>query len=52
MKYIQVEQEMDRVLHSICDAALKSGGMQMIGLINQLLASIKDDANSPGSFQP
>jgi hypothetical protein len=46
MKYIEVEHEMDRVLHAICDVALKSGGMQMVGLINELLASIKDDAVS------
>lgn len=46
MKYIEIGQEMDRVLHAICDSALKTHGMQMIGLINQLLASIKDDAAS------
>lgn len=44
MKYIEIGQEMDRVLHAICDSALRANGMQMIGLINQLLASIKDDA--------
>ncbi len=46
MKYIEIGQDMDRVLHAICDSALKAHGMQMIGLINQLLASIKDDAAS------
>lgn len=44
MKYIEIEQEMDKTLHAICDAALKAGGMQMIGLINQLIAAIKDDS--------
>ena len=46
MRYIEIEEDMDRVLHTICDAALKAGGMQMIGLINQVLASIKDDAEA------
>jgi hypothetical protein len=44
MKYLEIHAEMDRTLHAICDAALKSGGMQMIGLINQLIAAIKDDS--------
>lgn len=52
MKYIEIGQEMDRVLHAICDTALKTHGMQMIGLINQLLASIKDDAASSGGSNP
>ena len=44
MKYLEIEKDMDRTLHAICDAALKAGGMQMIGLINQLIAAIKDDS--------
>lgn len=46
MRYIEIGQEMDQVLHTICDTVLRANGMQMIGLINQLLSSIKDDAAS------
>lgn len=43
MKYIEMEPNVDRILHEICDTALKAAGMQAFGLINQLLALIKDD---------
>ena len=45
MKYIELTQEMDKTLSTICDAALKSAGMQAIALVNQLIQSIKDDAS-------
>jgi hypothetical protein len=44
MRYLEIEKDMERTLHEICDAALKAGGMQMIGLINQLIAAIKEDS--------
>ena len=44
MKYIELEQDTERTFFTICDAALKAGGMQMIGLINQLISAIKDDS--------
>jgi hypothetical protein len=43
MKYIELDQNMETTIHAICDAALKSAGMQVVGLVNQLVASIKDD---------
>jgi hypothetical protein len=49
MKYIEIEKEMDKNLHTLCDWALKAGGMQVFGLINQLLASIKEDLNPPSA---
>ena len=45
MKYIELDQEMEKTVHTICDAALKAGGMQVIALVNQLVASIQDDGN-------
>ncbi len=44
MKYIELTQEMDKTLSTICDAALKSAGMQAIALVNQLIQSIQDEA--------
>ncbi|MBS0626536.1 MAG: hypothetical protein JSS32_10850 [Verrucomicrobia bacterium] len=43
MKYIELDSDMERTIHAICDAALKTGGMQVISLVNQLVASIRDD---------
>lgn len=43
MKYIELDQDMERTIHAICDAALKASGMQVVGLVNQLVANIKDD---------
>ena len=45
MKYVEMTEEMDKTLSTICDAALKSAGMQAIALVNQLIQSIKDDAS-------
>ena len=38
------DQDAERVLHTICDAALKAGGMQLFPIVNQLVNSIKDKA--------
>ena len=45
MKYIEIDQNMEKTIHAICDAALKAAGMQAASLVNQLIASIKDDGN-------
>lgn len=42
MKYIEIDQETDRVLATICDAALKGQGMQAMPLINLMISAIKD----------
>jgi|GEM_PF-2994480 hypothetical protein len=45
MKYIEIDQNMEKTIHAICDAALKTAGMQAASLVNQLIAAIKDDGN-------
>ena len=45
MKYLEIDPNMEKTLHSICDAALKTAGLQAASLVNQLIAAIKDDGN-------
>jgi hypothetical protein len=40
-RVLEVEGEVEKLLHSVLDAALKAGGMQMHGIVNQLIAAIK-----------
>ncbi|MES2274227.1 MAG: hypothetical protein V4487_08565 [Chlamydiota bacterium] len=44
-KYLTLDAETERMLHAICDQALKNGGMNMLASINQLIASIKQKGN-------
>ena len=47
MKYIEIDSEMGKVLHVICDAALKAGGMQIIGSVNYVVSGIKENKTTP-----
>lgn len=42
MKYIEIDQDMDKVLAMLCDVALKDQGMQALSLVNQVIASVKE----------
>ncbi len=42
-KYIEVDNEAETLLHSICDMALKFGGMQAIAQVNKLVLAIKNE---------
>ena len=42
MKYIEINQDTDKLLATICDAALKAQGMQVMPLINQMISGIKE----------
>lgn len=40
-RVIELDVETEKSLTVICDAALKQGGMQLYGLVNQLINQIK-----------
>jgi hypothetical protein len=40
-RVIELDMETEKTLTSICDAALKQGGMQLYGSVAQLIANIK-----------
>lgn len=41
-RILEIEGDVERLLHAVCDAALKNGGMAIIGHVNQLIGSIKN----------
>lgn len=41
-KILEIDQELDKVLVNICDAALKFSGIQMYASIHSLLAKIQN----------
>ena len=41
-RILEIDGEMEKVLHAILDAALKAGGMGMLGLVNQLISKVKE----------
>lgn len=45
-KILEITEETDKILVNICDAALKAGGMQIHGLVNQLINKIKIEESS------
>lgn len=42
-KYLEIDAEVEKLLHAVLDAALKAGGMMMHGIVNQLISSIKQE---------
>jgi hypothetical protein len=42
-KIIIVDEEIDRMLSHICDAALKWSGMQMLSAVNRVVGSMQED---------
>ena len=42
MKYIELNEETDKVLATLCDTALKGLGMQAMPMVNQILSSVKE----------
>jgi hypothetical protein len=42
MKYIELNEETDKILATLCDTALKGQGMQAMPMINHVLSSIKE----------
>jgi hypothetical protein len=49
-KIIIVDEEMDRTLANICDAALKWSGMQMLSAVNRVVGSVKEDISHEELF--
>jgi len=45
-KIIVLDEEMDKVLGSVCDAALKGAGMQMIGSVNAVIEAVLEEPDS------
>lgn len=41
MRFLEIEGEVEKLLHAVFDAALKAGGMQLLGSVNQLIQSIQ-----------
>jgi hypothetical protein len=39
-KFLEITQEIDKVLTDLCDAALKKEGMRFFGTVNQLISAI------------
>jgi hypothetical protein len=44
MKFLELAEETEKALASICDAALKAGGLAVHHLVNQLTSKIKQDS--------
>ena len=42
MKYIELNEEADKILTTLCDTALRGQGMQAMPLVNHILTSIKE----------
>lgn len=40
-RFLEIEGEVEKMLHAVLDGALKAGGMAMHGVVSQLIASIK-----------
>ncbi|MBX9744050.1 MAG: hypothetical protein K2X08_02430 [Chlamydiales bacterium] len=43
MKYIEIKEDSEKILNAVFDLALKSQGLQVANIVNQLIKSIKDD---------
>jgi len=46
-KIIVVDEEMDKTLGSVCDAALKGLGMQIIGSVNAVIEAVLEEPDIP-----
>lgn len=46
MKTLKIDQDVEKLLATVCDAALKTGGMQLLGVVNQLLTSIQQSPSA------
>lgn len=40
-RFLEITQEMDKVLTELCDASLKKDGMRMFGTVTQLISAIQ-----------
>lgn len=49
-KIIVVDEEIHKMLVSICDAALKWSGIQMLSAVNQVVGSVKEDISQEEFF--
>ncbi len=45
-KIIVLDEEMDKVLGTVCDAALKGLGMQVIGAVNAVIEAVLEEPDS------
>lgn len=45
-KVIIVDEEMDKALGNICDAALKGSGMQVVTAVNSLIESVIEESEA------
>lgn len=43
-KVIYVDEEMDKVLGNVCDAALKGSGMQIVAAVNAVIEAVSEEA--------
>lgn len=44
-KVIVIDEEIDKALGNICDAALRGSGMQIVGAVNTLIESVVEEHN-------
>jgi hypothetical protein len=40
-KFLEINQDMDKILTELCDAALKKEGMRLFGTVTQLISAIQ-----------
>lgn len=43
MKKLKITKEMEKIIHEIFDIALRSQGLQVAHLVNQVIAAIKEE---------
>ncbi len=43
MKKLKINKEMEKIIYEIFDVALKSQGLQVAQLVNQVIAAIKEE---------
>jgi hypothetical protein len=45
-KIIVVDEEMDKILGNVCDAALKGSGMQIVAAVNVVIEAVSEESCS------
>jgi len=45
-KVVVIDEEMDKILGSVCDAALKGAGMQIVSSVNAVIEAVSEELDS------
>jgi hypothetical protein len=45
-KVVVIDEEMDKILGNVCDAALKGSGMQIVASVNAVIEAVSEEQDS------